>query len=455
MRAPDAFSRIKVGMIARLISSAKIVQGKLPESEKADLFTWRLYLALALVLYPLLGKTLLYFNPQIIDPNPGRMIIFCLTLLPLALSFTSRRVMQSLQGYILVLAWIVTAHHFYIIHLNHFTPSANFSGLILTAAVTLAFNTRRSLFLYSAYVLILSSLMIIYADPAQKTDGFIFLWGQTALLFVQGVATLIRIAMIDALKTVETKDFTQRWLKNDYISKMASLGRMSSGVAHEINNPLSIILGLAAQVSEIAASDAGLKKEHLIKSMGTIEKSAQRIGKVVNSMRSFSKDSFQSTQLKTHMKEIIDEATSLCQARVRRSNVELIISDYHPELVVECQRTQISHVILCLITNALDAVEKTESPWIKIEVKDNDSHVEVSVTDSGPGLSKESAGKLFEAFYTTKEKGKAMGLSLNISKRWVEEHEGHLVLDAQSKNTRFVMTLPNKKEKKLALPLPA
>jgi C4-dicarboxylate-specific signal transduction histidine kinase len=109
---------------------------------------------------------------------------------------------------------------------------------------------------------------------------------------------------------------------------------------------------------------------------------------------------------------------------------------------VECHPSQISQVLLNLLNNAYDAALAQPDRWIELDARDQGSLVEISVTDSGPGIPRELARKIMDPFFTTKPPGKGTGLGLSISSNIMTDHGGSLSLDQNSPHTRFVMSLP-------------
>ena len=114
------------------------------------------------------------------------------------------------------------------------------------------------------------------------------------------------------------------------------------------------------------------------------------------------------------------------------------------DLPLDCRPVQISQVLLNLLSNALDAVENTENPWIAIEAEaiPEKQEIEIRITDSGPGIPNAVAEKMMNPFFTTKPSGKGTGLGLSISTRIMQEHGGTLRLDRSHPYTQFILRLP-------------
>lgn len=223
-------------------------------------------------------------------------------------------------------------------------------------------------------------------------------------------------------------------------SKMSSLGEMASSIGHEINNPLTVILGrcdlLAMRLSD-HEDDAAARDLDLITKMG------RRILKIVRGLQALARDQRHDALDKANLATIIDDTLALCEIRVRDCVERFDLPVFKSPVFFNCKATQISQVLLNLINNSCDEVGGKPGAWIKLQVKSTKAALEISLTDSGHGIPEEVAAKIFQPFFTTKAIGKGTGIGLAISKSLVEAHGGTLTLDTSSKNTRFVITLPH------------
>ena len=230
-----------------------------------------------------------------------------------------------------------------------------------------------------------------------------------------------------------------------YSAKMASLGEMAGGIAHEINNPLSILLGFSSKVSRLLSENPpniGL----VISDLEKIKDTTKRISNIVNGLRSFSRNSKGDPFLKTSLNTIIADTLGLCQEKFRHHGVE-IKDDYISDVLFECRASQISQILLNLLNNSYDAIVGLPSKWIRIVVvKLNQERFQIKVTDSGLGIAQNVVNKIMQPFFTTKEVGKGTGLGLSISMGIALEHNGTLTIDKDSPNTTFVLELPFKQK---------
>jgi PAS domain S-box-containing protein len=224
-------------------------------------------------------------------------------------------------------------------------------------------------------------------------------------------------------------------------SKMSSLGEMSAGIAHEINNPLAIILGKTEAMRTVLAAPV-INRELMNRHIDTMDRTANRIARIVKGLRTFSRDGDQDPFAVTNVSEIIGDAVSLCSSRFLNNGIELHVTSAPTDLMIDVRAVQISQVLLNLLNNAFDAVSVLEEKWVRLEVHVNDREVEFSVTDSGSGIPEAIRAKLTQPFFTTKDVGIGTGLGLSIASGIVAAHGGTLEVDSGSPNTRFVIRIP-------------
>lgn len=227
-------------------------------------------------------------------------------------------------------------------------------------------------------------------------------------------------------------------------AKMASLGELAGGIAHEINNPLSIIMGrtqLLKQKIEAMKSFADFDPVSCSQNLDKIEDTATLIAKIVKGLSSFSRKSDQDPMVETPFNQIIDYTLEICREKLKSESIKLRIT-YNADIVIRCRDSQIAQVLMNLVSNAIDAIENLPEKWIDISVSATRNNVRFAITDSGKGIPPSIVDKIMQPFFSTKEAGKGIGLGLSISKGIIEEHNGTLKYDDSFANTRFVLELP-------------
>jgi signal transduction histidine kinase/integral membrane sensor domain MASE1 len=225
-------------------------------------------------------------------------------------------------------------------------------------------------------------------------------------------------------------------------AKMSSLGEMAGGVAHEINNPLTIINSIATKMKKRIDSpefDKEIFKEDLAK----IENTVKRIAKIIKGLHSFSRNVEGDQKVSNKIATIVNDTLELCKERFKNHEIELKVNCPN-DVYLECRPHQLAQVLMNLLGNAHDAVENIPEKWVAIDVQSHEFFVTISVLDSGKGIPQEVIDKIMQPFFTTKEVGKGTGLGLSISKGIIEDHHGSLRCDTYNGHTRFVIELPLK-----------
>lgn len=224
-------------------------------------------------------------------------------------------------------------------------------------------------------------------------------------------------------------------------SKLSALGEMAGGIAHEINNPLGIIRGYVDLIQKNIKRGSATP-EALDGYVEKIGKTVERISKIVNGMRRFSRDSSKDSKVLYGLNQLIDDTLDISQERIKNHGVFLNVEKFKNDIKIECKSIEMSQVILNLLGNSIHAVQNHSEPWIRIICEETERHYRIKVIDSGKGVSPVVQRKLFQPFFTTKDIGEGTGLGLSISKAIVEEHHGQLIYDHSNKNTCFVIQFP-------------
>lgn len=248
-------------------------------------------------------------------------------------------------------------------------------------------------------------------------------------------------ASLDSLVREKIEELDRERMKMIESSKMATLGEMAGGIAHEINNPLTIIKLAASQI-DAQVKGQSFDRNMLIDHSAILLKTIDRIAKIVQGLRMFSRDGSRDPFQRICVGKLVDEALSFCGERLKAHGVEVRQRRIGEHLELDCRETQISQVLLNLLNNAADAVSNLPDKWVEIEARENGDWIELVVTDSGLGIPEDIRHKLFQPFFSTKEIGKGTGIGLSISLGIVKTHNGDILIDAVSPNTSFVVRLP-------------
>jgi PAS domain S-box-containing protein len=219
-------------------------------------------------------------------------------------------------------------------------------------------------------------------------------------------------------------------------SRLASLGEMSAGIAHEISNPLAIIEGSTNLLTKFLNNP-----EKLISKIEAIKKSCGRISKIVSGLRKFSR-SGDKIELSLHsLSAIAREVLKLTESKSKRHDTSVTMES-KTDASVFCNEIEIEQVLINLINNAIDAVKTNPEKWVKVLLFDDNDSVVLRVIDSGSGIPENVRNKLFEPFFTTKKVGEGTGLGLSISKGILDEHKATITVVTDYPNTCLEVRFP-------------
>lgn len=260
-----------------------------------------------------------------------------------------------------------------------------------------------------------------------------------------GVVRLLQIMRRQVEQQVARQHAIKRAREQEAVllhaSKMATLGELAAGVAHEINNPLSAI-SVTAEVLRRMNTSGAAGHEAVVAHANRITSCTSHIATIVSDLQKFSRDAARDPMSENRLADIVASTLHLCGAKFMNKRIELKVDDIPQEWVVTCRAPQVSQVLLNLINNAYDAVSHCEKPWVRVSVADEGDSFSLSVSDSGPGVPQEVQEKMMQAFYTTKPPGKGTGLGLSISRSLMQAHGGDLVFNEGSQHTTFTARLP-------------
>jgi len=241
--------------------------------------------------------------------------------------------------------------------------------------------------------------------------------------------------------------------KLEYENKMASIGRLAAGVAHEINNPLSIINEKAGLIQDMfLLKGMYAKDEKLLSLVDWILKAVERCGTITMRLLSFARHIDVSIE-QVNMKELLDEVLGLFNKESEYRGITINMDVESDVPVIESDRGKLQQIFLNLVNNAFAAMKQDGILDIRVEGQ-NPTFISIIVADNGCGIPQEHLDRIFEPFYSTKKKEGGTGLGLSITSSLVHKLGGTLEVDSKiGKGTTFYIKLPlkskNKKMEKL------
>src|SRR5574337_1671184 len=223
--------------------------------------------------------------------------------------------------------------------------------------------------------------------------------------------------------------------------KLAAVGTLAAGVAHELNQPLMIIRGYAQELLR----DRRIADKEIRDDLWRIEAQTGRMTAIIDHLRDFSRESKGKRQ-DTDLNRVVTDALDFLGQQLKTQHID-VVQELYPALpTVRVDPLQIEQILLNLITNARDAMEPAGRGTIVIRTEViSGNRVALSVTDTGPGIPGEIQSRIFDPFFTTKEVGKGTGLGLSICHGIVKEHGGDLTMEspvADGRGACFTLILP-------------
>ncbi len=287
---------------------------------------------------------------------------------------------------------------------------------------------------------VIGTLTVIDDDPERS-------FTRADVKLLEMLASQISISMRNArlFQELGERVKAQKLAENRLIqsARLAAVGEMAAGVAHELNNPLTTIAGFAELILEDLDADSTLLDE-----LELILREARRARGVVRRLLDFSRQS-ESLKVPTDINEILSEVVTLVHHLARASAVEIRLEPWDDLPLIEMDHGQMKQVILNLVQNGLQAMPRGGRLLLRtsLEQQEDRSYIVVTVQDTGEGIPEDIIHQIFEPFFTTKAVGSGTGLGLSISYGIVSDHGGYIEVESEmSQGTRFLVWLPIQNE---------
>ncbi len=236
------------------------------------------------------------------------------------------------------------------------------------------------------------------------------------------------------------------------MEKMASLGKLSATVAHELNNPLAGILTYARLVARSLEED-GMKpeeREEVARYLDLIQKESRRCGDIVRNLLLFARPSGGEFALH-HVGPIVDRAVMLVQHHLQISDIRLEIVPPGENDTLVCDASELQQALVALLVNAVEAMPDGGTLTVRCEAEDGE--VRIRISDTGAGIPAEALPHIFEPFFTTKAGGTGLGLGLAVVYGIVKRHGGRIEVESKvGEGTTFTVLLPRRPEASAAVP---
>ncbi|MFH1596595.1 MAG: ATP-binding protein [Pseudomonadota bacterium] len=329
--------------------------------------------------------------------------------------------------------------------------SPDFSATTGTQVEDLTFDQENYLFATSV-IKAKKWVMVIREDPTEQLTPLLRARFMAVLIGLGGVL-LITLGAVFTTRSMmqELMQMERKKAVSDEIamqeSKMAALGKMAAGIAHEINNPLAVIAEKAGWIKDLLKmEDIPNSKnfQEFADAVGKIEYHTNRAKTVTHRLLGFARR-MEPISERVSINSVLDESIDFLENEARYRNIDIQV-DYSPDLpLLMSDPAQLQQVFLNIINNAIDAIGKNGEIIIRTQYRAKNHEISIEIADNGPGIAKEMINKVFDPFFTTKEVGKGTGLGLSISYGIIEKLGGRiLVASEEGKGSTFTIYLPVK-----------
>ncbi len=262
----------------------------------------------------------------------------------------------------------------------------------------------------------------------------------TAAIIYEGGEEVATMGIFNDLrpKLADEERMTHMLARVAHSEKMASLGQLAAGVAHEINNPLTGILLYANMLMESMDTDPAKKQE-----LKNIIEDAQRCAEIVKNLLTYSRQTDKQTEV-IHINSLLDYSLNLIRDQRLFIQIDVVKELSDEMMLVQVDKNQMSQVIINLVINAVDAMNRQGTLTFRTYRDKQAQKVYLEVADTGCGIALENLSRIFDPFFTTKEPGKGTGLGLSTVYGIIKENDGNIsVKETGSKGTTFLVELPS------------
>lgn len=251
------------------------------------------------------------------------------------------------------------------------------------------------------------------------------------------------IQLAEELKIKEDLEQKRRAIEVKMLSqaKLASLGEIATGIAHEINQPLTFIQ-VMMEAAERDIHSHSLDEDELLEDVVECRKQIRRISQIIDHLRTFGRED-STTFAELNLPDILENALILFNKKIQVNNITLVKKITKKLPLIKGNPTQLEQVFINLIQNSIDALHDTKEPAIDITFHPKGNNLLISFKDNGCGTPDHICSKIFEPFFTTKDTGKGIGLGLSITYGIINNHGGTIeCVPTSDKGTEFLITLP-------------
>ncbi len=271
----------------------------------------------------------------------------------------------------------------------------------------------------------------------------------TIVIFLLGISGIVAVAIVlsnRVVRRIKRVDSEKEMMTEKVVEagKLASLGELAAGIAHEINNPVAVMVEEAGWMHDLM-DDLGAEdfpnKGEFQRSLNQIRSMGSRCKQITHKLLRFARRT-DPTPRTVQMNQVVKDSNALCQQRSASGAVKITaeLSDDLP--TIRIAPTEAQQILVNLLNNAIDAVEP-QGGLVKVTTRSDEDHVIVDVADEGPGIPSHVLPRSFDPFFTTQPVGKGTGLGLSICYGIVRKHGGNITVNtSEGIGTTFHVKFP-------------
>lgn len=412
--------------------------------EKRKVNTTIYFILTGIVLVSIMFVTRFYLEGM--QSSKSLLLLPALSLLLILAAYISRfRKNLYFASYLIVVACLVILM-IRVPATGGITSSVAIWFTIIPMIATVMISKRVGLivaFTSSALIFILSlpenfGIQITPLSPAPIVSGVVLI---IVVLFLFALIYFFELEREKNLKIIISSE------KNlAHTKRLASLGSVSSGLAHEINNPLTVVKG-NTDILKFLINKNEIDKEKLLKHLSLVDKNVIRIEAIVSAFRTYSSQDHVSDFSEIKVEDIIKKAIKDARSYAKHLTISLDGSSSTP---IMGNKNLLGKVFDNLIINAAYELADSANATLNFEVEQNFQTILIRATDSGPGIHDEIVDKIFEPFFTTKDIGEGLGMGLSLSYNIISVHGGKLYVNRKSKKTQFIVEIPTLNDQALS-----
>lgn len=402
-------------------------------SEKHDLLKVRALFLSSAICSPIFYFFMQYLEVGSIDSFSFRIFNSIFSLIGLLITFFppfkyQKKVIFTFHN-ISMACW--AGLYLYLLHVNHWTIFQRWSYFVLIFILCGSAFSWKDYLIITFVAVISPAVLGFFSNDVSNLELIHFHAAMLAPLVIIGFSIKAHFHFKNEV-SVLTNSLIEK-------SQVSVLGEVAAGVSHEVNSPLMIFSYSLHQLTrQLAAEKPDREKINALTQK--MHRMILRISDIVNALKVYSVEKTDGKTEKVDILNLIDESLALCNRKFIDQEITVQKNNQASEIICLVKKPQIVQCFLNLFNNSIEACQNIVSPQIIINASIKETYAFISITDNGNGVSEELATKIMNPFFTTKEIGTGLGLS--VSQGIARGHQGELFLDRSLKQTTFVLKLP-------------